>query len=92
MNTSREELAVRFMAALLARDPLCAQRFTDIETRLAQLAGIAFTAADTFMAASQASHADHQRSWDYRAQSVPEVPLPRYVALTQTEKDLFADI
>jgi hypothetical protein len=81
--SARTELAERFMAALLARDPLPAQRFTEIDARLQQLAHIAQKCAVTFLTvdaqweqSAEQANAIARRIWDYACIEVAEISTP----------------
>jgi hypothetical protein len=70
-SMTREELAARFMATLLERDPLAAQRFTEVEVRLAQLSDMSFAAAEAFLQAAERPAEQRGKSWDRTATPVP---------------------
>lgn len=81
--STRTELAERFMAALLARDPLPAQRYTEIEKRVEQLAHVAQMCAATFLAVDRQWEATPERAnaiakriWDYNSAPERVVPVP----------------
>jgi hypothetical protein len=82
--TQRVDLACGIYMALLTRDPLPAQRFTEMSVRIEQLARISFVAADTFLAiseeaaqvAGQQFHAKAALSWDARSTAPADVPTP----------------
>jgi hypothetical protein len=69
---TREELAARFMAALLERDPLAIQRFTEIEIRLAQLSDMSFAAAEAFLEAAERPRESRAKNWDRSAAALPQ--------------------
>jgi hypothetical protein len=80
---TRTELAQAFMSALLARDPLPAQRFTELDTRLEQLAHIAQRCAATFLsvdaqweASPETAAVIAEQIWNRSAARTPEVAVP----------------
>ncbi len=80
---TRPEFAQQLFCALLARDPLPAQRYTEIDMRLEQLAHIAQLAAVTFEEVEKQWNADSrkaravaQRIWDYNTARNREIPVP----------------
>lgn len=96
---TRSELAETFMAALLARDPLPAQRFTEIDARLQQLAHIAQKCAVTFLAVNlewekspERANAIVKRLWDYTAAGATEVPVPPKLTGAAVGKDRDAEL
>lgn len=85
--SARTELAQVFMAALLARDPLPSQRYTEIEKRVEQLAHVAHMCAVTFLAVDrlweetpERASAIARRIWDYGSTSDRPIPVPDRLA------------
>jgi hypothetical protein len=85
--SARTELAERFMAALLARDPLPSQRYTEIEKRVEQLAHVAQMCAVTFLTVDrqweegpQHASAVAKRIWDYSSAPERSIPVPEKLA------------
>lgn len=97
---ARTQLAERFMAALLARDPLPSQRYTEIEKRIEQLAYVAQLCAATFLIVDQRWEEDPrhaqaiaQRIWDYNSAPERRIPVPEKLVGAasdgQSASDLF---
>lgn len=63
---TRDERAFAIYVSLLVRDPLPAQRFTNVQQRLSELAVLAYTAADAFdgIAADARSEEALATEWD----------------------------
>lgn len=90
-----EAFAKEIFLALLARDPLAAQRFTEVDARIAQLIAFSQHIAIRWhkdwldLPPLETVRAKAQRLWDYSAIEVPEVPVPTKLA-GAAEADLFA--
>ena len=79
-----KEIALQIYCALLARDPLAQQRFTEIGERFAQIAHLAHAAANQFQAVNQLWIDDPEqaaeaaaRRWDIRALALAEMKTPK---------------
>jgi hypothetical protein len=65
---SDKDTALRIFCALLARDPLPAQRFQDINQRFRYLAAISWAAGRQFEAAQADNQAALEIAWDKAAE------------------------
>lgn len=102
---SRED-AIKIYCALLSRDPLAQQRFTEIGERFAQIAHLAHAAAEQFYSVKQLWAADPERAaeaaakrWDIRAISLDELKTPKNkvglesdTALPKSQGDLLGEM
>jgi len=84
MNDEFARLAESFMCALLARDPLASQRFTEISRRLSQLSQLAHQCAAEFLSARERwlsdpeqAKAEATRAWDFHAMKNDEPRTPK---------------
>lgn len=101
-----KEIALRIYCALLTRDPLAQQRFTEIGERFAQIAHLAHAAAKQFQSASKVWMEDPEgaaevaaRRWDIRALSLEELKAPKNkvglesdTALPKSQGDLLGEM
>ena len=90
-----DEMAEKVFLALLARDPLPAQRFTEIDARMRQLMTLSRHIALTWILECsndepfEALRTTAQREWDTRAVEVPEIQTPKKLSGAPVREDMF---